>query len=455
MAVPGALLPATVKRRAAEQVAAFMGIALPPPTPEELGLPAGGAGPSGSGSGSGSADAGGGGGGEGQPEGKRRKRSRWGSEAERIGHAALPPGLSKEQEELYLAQLRVAELGSLIRSGHVPEQRSPSPEPVYNQQGQRLNTREARYRQKHEQERHELVQRLVQADSSYRPPPDYKPPEVKIEDRISIPTREYPDINFMGLIIGPRGKTLQQLERDTGAKVMIRGKASVKEGKGEPGREGGRGGEGERRREGEEERRREGRRAFFLFPSFFVPSSFAVALCSSSALALAPAVCGRLLSLCIALAGLSGLGGSERGYHAVSPFLPFRATCTLLFSSSLLSLFPSPSPSPSLLVPSVCPQRPLPSALASSPCALFFSRARCRCAAVVPLETLAFVASRSPLLSLPRPFRPPLPPGSMRATRSRDGHCTAHPLRRLRFSRPAPRLLVGFSSRRRCPRATD
>jgi splicing factor 1 len=201
-----------------------MGISLPPPTPEELGLPSTNAASTTTTS---STE-------DGQPDGKKRKRSRWGSDSDRVSSAntTLPPGLTKEQEELYLAQLRVAELGSLIRSGYVPEQRSPEPEPVYNQQGQRLNTREVRYRQKHEQERHELVQKLVQADTSYRPPPDYKPPEVKIEDRISIPTKEYPDINFMGLIIGPRGKTLQQLERDTGAKVMIRGKASVKEGKG-------------------------------------------------------------------------------------------------------------------------------------------------------------------------------------------------------------------------------
>jgi hypothetical protein len=43
---------------------------------------------------------------------------------------------------------------------------------------------------------------------------------------------KYPDINFMGLLIGPRGNTMKKLEKDTGAKVMIRGKGTVKEGKG-------------------------------------------------------------------------------------------------------------------------------------------------------------------------------------------------------------------------------
>jgi hypothetical protein len=39
-------------------------------------------------------------------------------------------------------------------------------------------------------------------------------------------------VNFIGLIIGPRGNTLKKMERETGAKIMIRGKGSVKEGKG-------------------------------------------------------------------------------------------------------------------------------------------------------------------------------------------------------------------------------
>jgi len=54
---------------------------------------------------------------------------------------------------------------------------------------------------------------------------------VKIVDRVSIPQEEHPEINFVGLLIGPRGNTLKGLEKDTGAKIIIRGKGSVKEGK--------------------------------------------------------------------------------------------------------------------------------------------------------------------------------------------------------------------------------
>lgn len=46
-----------------------------------------------------------------------------------------------------------------------------------------------------------------------------------------IPQEEHPDINFVGLLIGPRGNTLKAMEKETGAKIIIRGKGSVKEGK--------------------------------------------------------------------------------------------------------------------------------------------------------------------------------------------------------------------------------
>ena len=48
--------------------------------------------------------------------------------------------------------------------------------------------------------------------------------------KIRIPVEEYPTYNFIGLIIGPRGKTQKDMEGKTGCKIAIRGKGSVKEG---------------------------------------------------------------------------------------------------------------------------------------------------------------------------------------------------------------------------------
>jgi splicing factor 1 len=52
----------------------------------------------------------------------------------------------------------------------------------------------------------------------------------KKSEKIPIPIDKYPNYNFIGLIIGPRGKTQKELEAKTGCKIAIRGKGSVKEG---------------------------------------------------------------------------------------------------------------------------------------------------------------------------------------------------------------------------------
>jgi splicing factor 1 len=33
-------------------------------------------------------------------------------------------------------------------------------------------------------------------------------------DKVMIPQEDYPDVNFIGLIIGPRGSTLKMLEKE-------------------------------------------------------------------------------------------------------------------------------------------------------------------------------------------------------------------------------------------------
>lgn len=55
-----------------------------------------------------------------------------------------------------------------------PEARSPSPEPIYNNEGKRLNTREVRVRKKLEEDRHDLIQKMLEINVNYKPPIDYK-----------------------------------------------------------------------------------------------------------------------------------------------------------------------------------------------------------------------------------------------------------------------------------------
>lgn len=65
-----------------------------------------------------------------------------------------------------------------------------------------------------------------------------------MHDKVWIPQEAHPEVNFVGLLIGPRGNTLKALEQEvsllqsfpnrsfqTQAKIIIRGKGSIKEGK--------------------------------------------------------------------------------------------------------------------------------------------------------------------------------------------------------------------------------
>ncbi|XP_038851814.1 LOW QUALITY PROTEIN: splicing factor 1-like [Salvelinus namaycush] len=173
---------------------------------------------------------------------KARKRSRWNSETPDQKTVipgmptVIPPGLTRDQEKAYIVQLQIEDLTRKLRTGDLgipvnPEDRSPSPEPIYNSEGKRLNTREYRTRKKIEEERHSLITDMVALNPEFKPPADYKPPATRVNDKVMIPQDEYPEINFVGLLIGPRGNTLKNIEKECCAKIMIRGKGSVKEGK--------------------------------------------------------------------------------------------------------------------------------------------------------------------------------------------------------------------------------
>ncbi|XP_077990774.1 splicing factor 1-like isoform X2 [Glandiceps talaboti] len=169
---------------------------------------------------------------------KKKRRSRWEqpTETKPPVPTVLPPNLTPDQEKQFLLHLQIEELSRRLRTGDLgippnPEDRSPSPEPIYNTEGKRLNTREYRTRKKIEEERHKHIQEALTLNTEYKPPADYKPPVQRVSDRVMIPQDKHPDINFVGLLIGPRGNTLKKMEKETGAKIMIRGKGSVKEGK--------------------------------------------------------------------------------------------------------------------------------------------------------------------------------------------------------------------------------
>jgi len=52
---------------------------------------------------------------------------------------------------------------------------------------------------------------------------------VTLTEKVYVPSREHPDFNFVGRILGPRGMTAKQLEQETGCKIMVRGRGSMRD----------------------------------------------------------------------------------------------------------------------------------------------------------------------------------------------------------------------------------
>ncbi|KAL7557155.1 hypothetical protein ACA910_002435 [Epithemia clementina (nom. ined.)] len=128
-----------------------------------------------------------------------------------------------------------AERVDALPRGH--RDRSPSPPPIYGPDGKRKNTRAVRWRERYTAERQDLLEGIMRLSSKGAGGPAAGLPtgatSLLIRRRVKkirIPVEEHPNYNFIGLIIGPRGKTQKELEAKTGCKIAIRGRGSVKEG---------------------------------------------------------------------------------------------------------------------------------------------------------------------------------------------------------------------------------
>ncbi|XP_029104003.1 KH domain-containing, RNA-binding, signal transduction-associated protein 1b [Scleropages formosus] len=52
---------------------------------------------------------------------------------------------------------------------------------------------------------------------------------VKLKERVLIPVKQYPKFNFVGKILGPQGNTIKRLQEETGAKISVLGKGSMRD----------------------------------------------------------------------------------------------------------------------------------------------------------------------------------------------------------------------------------
>ncbi|WFD29846.1 hypothetical protein MSPP1_000860 [Malassezia sp. CBS 17886] len=153
------------------------------------------------------------------------------------GPTTIAANVSGRDLDRYAIQVRLEEINQKMRVGDVvpPErERSPSPPPMYDGFGRRTNTRDVRYRKRLDEERVQIVEKLMRIDPTYRPTMEYHTSKrhTRPTEKVYLPVREFPEINFFGLLVGPRGNTLKKMEGQSGAKIHIRGRGSVKHGKG-------------------------------------------------------------------------------------------------------------------------------------------------------------------------------------------------------------------------------
>jgi splicing factor 1 len=141
---------------------------------------------------------------------------------QRLAH--LQHRLRISNEKLNNLEQEASRVDALPR-GH--RERSPSPPPVYGADGKRKNTRAVRWRERYTNERLECLEQIMELNSAFKVAGFQKR---KRSRKIFIPVEQHPTYNFIGLIIGPRGKTQKEMESKTGCKIAIRGKGSIKEG---------------------------------------------------------------------------------------------------------------------------------------------------------------------------------------------------------------------------------
>ncbi|KAI9172305.1 Arylamine N-acetyltransferase 2 [Paramyrothecium foliicola] len=152
---------------------------------------------------------------------------------------AIRANITQEQLEVYVLHFRTLEITGMLQlpDASFMEQakakrsrRAASPDPEYDAAGRRTNTRLQRRRHALEAERHACIESIVTIMPAYCMPKDYRRP-TRFIDRVFIPSTDFPSINFIGQILGPRGHSLKELQERCGASIVLRGRGSVKQGR--------------------------------------------------------------------------------------------------------------------------------------------------------------------------------------------------------------------------------
>lgn len=165
----------------------------------------------------------------------KRRKTRWSDDSplkmpgpvpspafvKKLLEADLDPEVQELQRNFLKINQRILEVEA---NGDTSMGRNSPSSPVYDDFGIKIDSGDANFHEKLIQVRQNIIARLIKKNPTFKPPSDKNPQ--KLHKRLYIPVRQFPAYNFIGLIIGPRGNSLKRMEKETGARIMLRGKGS-------------------------------------------------------------------------------------------------------------------------------------------------------------------------------------------------------------------------------------
>ena len=124
----------------------------------------------------------------------------------------LPEGMTVWETHQFFREQRVEELGKKVRA-NVLEMHA-------DLDGVKMT--EVAARKDMEEEYSRLIRALLKSLPGYVPPADWVPQ--KAWKKVWLPVDEYPQINFVALILGPKGATHVKLQEQSKCRVELRGR---------------------------------------------------------------------------------------------------------------------------------------------------------------------------------------------------------------------------------------
>jgi len=137
-----------------------------------------------------------------------------------------------KHEKIKVLQGKLVETLTRLEDPHaylqtIPEgDRSPSPTPMYDGRGKRVNGRITRLKKRLYTERDDCILELLDLNPRFRPPPGWKRPYVTM--KLMVPTKQRPGFNWVSHLLGPGGTTMMRLQKETHCKISLRGKGAFK-----------------------------------------------------------------------------------------------------------------------------------------------------------------------------------------------------------------------------------